>query len=391
MRFIDDRERRDRLVRRHRLIAPADDVVEATQGVVCLHSSDPATVYLSLWARTADMRHSHVDQSLYEDKTLLRIVGMRRTMWVVPTPLASLINSSSTTALVSAQRRRVVKMIESAGIAEDGETWLDEVSTKTLEAIAERGAGLATELTKDVPELGEKIEYRRKDGSILGTFGMSTRVLFQLAIEARVIRVRPTGSWVSSQYRWSTMDDWLGHPLETLEPAEARAGLVRHWLRSFGPGTETDIRWWTGWPVTTVRKSLDDVGAVEVRLESGIGLALADDLEPEEGTGPSVALLPSLDPSTMGWKERHWYLGELADVLIDRNGNAGPTIWVDGRIVGGWAQRPTGEIVYELLDEVRPGAVEAIDRRVEALRAWLGDTVVTSRFRSPHVKMLVTG
>ena len=45
-----------------------------------------------------------------------------------------------------------------------------------------------------------------------------------------------------------------------------------------------------------------------------------------------------------GLDARDWYLGPHRPALFDRNGNAGPTIWVDGRIVGGWAQRSDGEI-----------------------------------------------
>ena len=67
---------------------------------------------------------------------------------------------------------------------------------------------------------------------------------------------------------------------------------------------------------------------------------------------PWVALLPALDPTTMGWQARDWYLGSHKAQLFDRNGNAGPTIWLDGRIVGGWAIRDAGEVVTGLLEDV---------------------------------------
>jgi hypothetical protein len=101
-----------------------------------------------------------------------------------------------------------------------------------------------------------------------------------------------------------------------------------------------------------------------------------------------VALLPSLDSTTMGWKDRDWYLGEHAPLLFDRNGNAGPTVWANGRVVGGWAQRKDGEVVYELLEDVGTDARDAIEGRIAELRAWLGDVTVTPRFRSPHDRRL---
>ncbi len=50
------------------------------------------------------------------------------------------------------------------------------------------------------------------------------------------------------------------------------------------------------------------------------------------------ALLPGLDVTTMGWVERDWYLEDLREQVFDNRGNAGPTAWADGRVVGGWRQ-----------------------------------------------------
>ena len=75
----------------------------------------------------------------------------------------------------------------------------------------------------------------------------------------------------------------------------------------------------------------------------------------------------------MGWKEREWYLGDHAPALFDRAGNAGPTVWWDGRIVGGWVQRRDGEVVYRLLEDVGGDALAAIDADAAAVQDWLGE------------------
>jgi len=252
-----------------------------------------------------------------------------------------------------------------------------------LEALQARGEAVATELNKDVPELSEKITFYKKDGSVLTTVGMSTRTLFLLATEGRIIRARPKGTWVSSLYRWTPLEAWLGGPMPEMGRAEAQAALLTRWLETFGPGTEADMKWWTGWPVTQVREALAAIGAVAVGIESGAAYVLPDDLEPVEPAGRWVALLPSLDPSTMGWKERDWYLGPHGSSLFDNNGNAGQTVWVDGRIVGGWGQRSTGEITWQLLEEVDSAAVAEIERKAAELETWIGERVVVPRFRSP--------
>jgi hypothetical protein len=143
------------------------------------------------------------------------------------------------------------------------------------------------------------------------------------------------------------------------------------------------MKWWTGWPVSQVRATLAGIGAVDVEVETGPAYLLPDDLRPVAPPPQWVALLPGLDPTTMGWKEREWYLGPHAPKLFDRNGNAGQTVWVDGRIVGGWGQRASGEIVWDLLEDVDPETVDEIGRQAEELRLWMGDRVVIPRFRTP--------
>ena len=58
---------------------------------------------------------------------------------------------------------------------------------------------------------------------------------------------------------------------------------------------------------------------------------------------------------------RDWYLGPHREALFDTAGNAGPTIWSDGRIVGGWAVLPSGEVVTRLLEDI---GSEAARRRL---------------------------
>ena len=216
-------------------------------------------------------------------------------------------------------------------------------------------------------------------------------MLFLLAAEGAIVRGRPLGTWTSTLYRWAPMERWLPGGLPQLDADEAAAQLVRRWLRAFGPGTAADLKWWTGWTMTRIRRALAQVAPVEVALDGGhTGLVLADDIEPVRAPEPWAALLPALDPAPMGWQERGWYLGAHRERLFDRSGNIGPSVWWDGRIVGGWAQRRDGEIALALLEDVGADAAAAIAAEARRVGAWIGDVRVTPRFRTPLERELAT-
>jgi len=74
--------------------------------------------------------------------------------------------------------------------------------------------------------------------------------------------------------------------------------------------------------------------------------------------------------------------------LFDRNGNAGPTVWADGQIVGGWIQRPDGKISIELARELSSTHQLLLDEAIDQLQLVLGDAVVRPRFPAPVQKDL---
>ena len=382
MRRIDDDERRARLGLRHHLASAASDVTGVAGDIVGLHSTDPVTPYLAARARVPDFTHGHLEDALYEQRSLVRILGMRRTMFVLPLDIAEVIDAACAKDLLARERKRLVAMLEEQELVSDADAWLSDVGDRVLEALAERGLATAAELTSDVPELAVKISFG-EGKRWAGQVGVSTRLLFLLATAGRIVRTRPRGSWVSTQYRWALTSSWLGSDLEPREPSEARAELARRWLAACGPGTLTDLKWWTGWTVAQTRAALAAVDAVEVDLEGDTGYVLPDDLDPVRTPKPWVALLPALDPTVMAWKQRDFFLGDLAGRLFDTNGNAGPTVWAGGRVVGGWAQGSDGAVVVELLADVGATAERKIQAEAGRLQAWLGEARITPRFRTP--------
>ncbi|MEV5612999.1 winged helix DNA-binding domain-containing protein [Streptomyces sp. NPDC052225] len=385
MRHIDDEERRARLALGHRLApaARAGGAEEVARSLVALHGTDPATVYLAVGARLADPASTvaDVERALYEDRTLVRMHGMRHTVFVFPTELAATVHASTGLAVAAKARAALLKDIAAGSDGRLTEEWLKGVEASALRALERRGQATVSELALDEPRLREQFTYG-KGKSYEAVQTVSSRLMRVLGVEGRVVRGRPLGSWTSTQFRWAVMP-----PYPELPVPDAQLELLRRWLAVCGPATEADLKWWTGWKVTDVRRALVSAGAVEVSLDGGgVGYVLPGQLDAPEGDlEPFATLLPGLDPTAMGWQERDWYCPqEMRPALFDGSGNIGPTVWWGGRIVGGWGQRADGEVVWRLLDPAGGVEVErAVAEAAGRLAAWLDGVRVTPRFRTP--------
>src|SRR5690606_14337413 len=299
MRSIGTEERRARLVERHRLHAAArtapdaDDVPAIVRSLVVLHATDPATVYLSVAARSATVKPADIERTLYDDRALVRLLAMRRTMFVAPVDLLGALRSSVTDALAVKQRRTYCKLIEQSGaVAGDVAAWWAEVERETHDALLDLGAATGAQLSRAVPRLRTAVDAAPGKSYSKPT-NLTSWMLVVLGAEGRIVRGRPNGTWASSQYSWEPIETWLPDGIPDVPADEARAEVVRRWLAAFGPAPVSDIKWWTGWTVAHVRSALSRLDVTEVDLDGTPGVVLADDLEPTPAVAPAAALLPA--------------------------------------------------------------------------------------------------
>ncbi|MGV9300762.1 winged helix DNA-binding domain-containing protein [Amycolatopsis sp. NPDC003676] len=449
-------QRRARLGVRHHLAARTTTVEEAVDGVVALHATDPASVYLSSWSRVHAISVADVEEALYSRRTLLRLLGMRRTVFVTDVATAAQVQAACSYYIAARQRRLLEKQLGTLGHPDNVPNpadWLDEVLASVEKALRARGSATAQQLADDEPRLRQQLLMAKgKPYESIGN--VTSRVLFQLAAEGHIVRGRPRGSWQSTQYYWSPLTDWLaegiagsgpddnlgcstvgagsgrsdsgaatgrrrsaagavggsGRPAAVADagsgrsdpqparpgaahwPAlsedEARTALARRWLYAFGPAPVADLRWWTGWNAGQTKKALAAIGPAEVDLDGEPAIALPDDLVPVPAPDPWIALLPALDPTAMGWQSRDWYVGPHRAALFDRSGNIGPTVWSDGRIVGAWSHRPSGEVAVRLMEDVGAEKTAVVEAEAARLSEWLGEARVVPKFRTPAEKEL---
>lgn len=399
--------RRARLLARHQLSVPAATIGGAVDAMVALHATDPVTVYLSARARVPAATVEAVDEALYSSRAIVRMLGMRRTMFVVPAPLSPVVQRACTDDVARRLRRNLERDLVNGGVGDgDAAGWLRDVGDGTLRALAEAGSATGAQLSAAEPRLRTQLVYV-PDKSYGGAANITSRVLVMLAAEGHMIRGHRRGGWSSGQFEWFPAAAWLaaagGSATDgadgadgsadgpELDAAAARAELARRWLLTFGPAPVSDLQWWAGWTGAQTKAALAALPVAEADLDGQPGVMLAGDEAPGESAAaaPVAALLPALDPTPMGWQRRDWYLGAHGPALFDRTGNVGPTVWWEGRIVGGWAQRATGEVVYRLLEDAGSDASAAVSAEAARLAAWLGSARVTPRFRTPLERSLV--
>ena len=389
MRSFSVEERRTRLARRHFLAEPTGrPIADVASSFVGLHATDPATPYLSLWARRKGFRISDLDAALYVDRSVVKHLAMRRTLWVFDTADLPAVQVAASNRVAATERKKLVADVVKAGIADDGEAWLAQATAAVVTHLDQHGHATARELRAALPQLAG--DFDPAPGKSWGGPGpISPRVLTVLAVEGHLVRGTNEGGWTTSRPKWTSTSRWLGTP-ELAEHDAARATLVGTYLRAFGPATVDDVKWFFGHTLGWTRDGLREVGAVEVDLDGVPGWVLPDDLEHEPSIERWCALLPGLDVTTMGWKQRDWYLGPHQSQVFDRNGNGGPTAWCDGRIVGGWTQDADGRVAVHLVEEVDAAASKALVRKAEHLTDWLGGVRIAARFPSPLTKSRTT-
>ena len=388
MRFTDD-ARRARLARRHglhpdhRLAGP----VEVATAMVGLHATEAASVHLSVAARSSASA-ADVDRCLYADRSLVKQLAMRRTLWAFPRDALPTIWGSASARVAGQQRSQLERDLVRHGITDDPDGWLDRARRAVLQRLSAGEVLSARQLRDELPALAGRTADLGGSRWQLADLPFAPRVLTWLGAEHLIVRGDNQGHWRLGRPGWTSMECWLGEMPPTLPERQAYAQLVRRWLWTFGPGTEADLVWWLGSTKSAVRTALADVDAATVQLDCGsTGYLLPRDDEPDGVVTDWAALLPTLDPTLMGWRQRDFYLDPaLVPYLFDTNGNGGTTAWVNGRVVGCWVQNDDGTVRVLPAGRLTRSERGLLDVEAERLTRFLGGAVISNVYASRMMK-----
>lgn len=395
VRSVTVEQRRAALVRRHHLAGDAGGPDEVVAALVALHATDPATVYLSVLARSRATTIPDVADLLYRQRRLVRWMAMRRTLFVFTREDIPMVQAAVSAQVAAALRRQLLSRVRRNGVDPPVDTdvagWLETAESRLEAALHRRGTATGTELRNDEPALRATIAARARSET---PQSLTSPLLTLMSTEGRLVRGAPVGAWTTRNHRWEPVSAWWPDGLPAPDPTEAQAALARRWLRRFGPATVEDLQWWTGWNATTTRNALSRLDVAELDLHGRPGIDLPDPGVPDptdaEPPGTEIAcLLPSLDPTPMGWRHRGWFTAVDPALVYDRAGNIGPTVWWNGEIIGSWASTSGGIRTHIAADRGRAAAA-AVDQAAAALHTRLDGAVVTPAVRTLLERRLST-
>lgn len=124
-----------------------------TAALLGWHATDPATPYLSLWARVPGFTIAALDREVYERRSLVKHLAMRRTLWLLPASQLPRFQPAASDRVAANERRRLIADVERAGVADDGARWVAAAADAVRRHLHANGHASSTELRTALPEL----------------------------------------------------------------------------------------------------------------------------------------------------------------------------------------------------------------------------------------------
>jgi Winged helix DNA-binding domain len=314
--------------------------------LLAVQAQDARGFRLAIRARSDGLTSADVDAALNRRSLVVSWLN-RGTLHLVTAQDYWWLHRLTTPKLATASARR----LSQEGVSPiDAEHGIEVVA----EAVALGGPQTRAQLRSRLQEAGVPVE-----GQAL------VHVLLAATLRGVVVR----GPVVGREQAFVDVRDWLGQPPPPLDRDEALARLARRYLVGHGPAADTDLARWAGLPVGDARRGMAAI-ATQTRTGPDGLVDLADRPTPARAPGQPSPLLGAFDPLLLGWVDREDILGAHHQ-LVTTNGLFRPTVLVDGHVVGTWGM-PGGAVTVDLLDPVRPTAVDAVRADARDVLRFLG-------------------
>jgi hypothetical protein len=340
-----------------------DDIVQIADDLCGLHSTELTTSYLSLFVRAKNFKKENLERKLYLDKSLARIRGMRRTLFIETLEFIPIIYAATSFII----ERSFEKFME-----------FHKVSLKEYQEVSQKISRILKEGELSASDIRKNLNSTSNIPAIIQV--MCNRGL--------LIRGKPIKNWKDRRNKYAIFKEYFPNvDLTKFDENTAIKKLVEKYIKTYGPVTDTDISWWTGLTKTQIKNALksneSQYERVKIsKLEKNY-LMVKEDKDylidnPISGED-SLVLLPRLDPFPMGYKERERYINtKNYNKVFDRSGNITSTIFLDGIAIGVWdiEEKPEPVVKFHLFRSIENQLLEEIYSKSKAVGEFFFDKKV---------------
>jgi hypothetical protein len=353
-------------VRRHLLAAqepwPVATVVERHMG---LHAARLSSPWVALRARMRSFQTADLRSLLVEERSLIKLRCMRRTLHILPLDLAPIAHAATLDQRAGACRATLRRLGHS-------ERSLASLAARVREQLVD-----------------QELPYRTLEAQLRST-GRHGVQMIRLAIKwlwehGELVYLDLSPSLHHEQRAFAlTSEAFPSLDLRADAVQEAADRLVAAHVRAFGPVSARDIAWWSGMGHGRVAAALQRQASdlVPVRIE-GLdedlvmhGADVQSALAGDEQSATRVVVLAYEDPSLKGYfstRARYVAPKDYA-TLFNSIGEARASIMLDGRVVGVWSwDRRTAAVTSTLFATLNRRHLADVHERLIDMQGFLRD------------------
>ncbi|HLA42686.1 MAG TPA: crosslink repair DNA glycosylase YcaQ family protein [Aggregatilineales bacterium] len=301
-----------------------------------LHATDHTTPYLSLLARIEDFAWENLADRLYASRQFYRLRCMRGTIHLIPAAHKQMIR-----CIYDLREQDTYREFTEYGISMDEALELRFFITEVLQQYGAQSTATIKKLLDPELIFMHEDRYGHQNSSAAPVMHW----MWELGLLDSGAGI---SDWRKKDNHFRLSDD-LPPDCEDAKRTAADVSLARWYFERYAPAAFEDWTWWAGFNVARSRAAFDALQDELVKVKaSGIFENLwlfesnVDSLTASPDSVPEmVRLLPYEDALTKAYKDTRYRFydsyGLAGDVAFSKMGEAYPTIWVDGRIIGTWS------------------------------------------------------
>ncbi|WP_238420751.1 winged helix DNA-binding domain-containing protein [Gordonia sp. 'Campus'] len=343
------------LQRQHLLARVDEDAIEVLDRCVGMQSQDPRAAFFGLWSRIADFEPAELDE-LMIDREVVRIALLRSTVF-----------------LLDAEDARWIRPLAGPILQRElDQAYIPRLTSADPSRVLDDAAGLLAGREVTGAQLGKELAVRHPGENPSTLTGIARCGL-------PLVQVPPRGLWRghgSPTYR--LFDEWVGPGEPAVVDDDARADLIRLYLRGFGPTTVKAIQMWSG--LTRLRPLVEKMEAdwELVRLTGPHGEVLfdLDGLPVADPDLPAPVRLVAPFDHVIGAQADRIRVAEpeMYRRTVTPNGRSPGFVFIDGFLSGTWHLGDDEAPRVEFLRPVSDAERREVDAEVERLRDFLACT-----------------